>query len=133
MKRVAQRWFPGDLGSLAAARHMVRASLCDACWDDSGGDVIIAVGEVLQNIVRHGFAKPSVDQAWFSIKIDLDSCRLCITIDDNAPPSDPALWRRGTRAPDTGGMGVRLIEQLAAQVRFYPLVAGNRAELWFRR
>jgi anti-sigma regulatory factor (Ser/Thr protein kinase) len=42
-------------GNLASARNFLRRFLAMANWEGHDRDVLIAVGEVLQNIVRHGF------------------------------------------------------------------------------
>ena len=115
---------------LSQVREDVNACLEDAGWEERQMDVSLALGEVLQNIIRYGFEGGSNDG---TIYIDFSASpdELTLVITDNAPPSDPDLWVTTHRPPEDGGMGLNLIKALASEVRFSMREDGNQAELKF--
>ncbi len=124
--------FSGKAASLGAARNVVRGFLAANGWANRELDVNIAVGEVLQNIVRYGFdANDIAGSFWIGMSFDDDV--LVIKIEDNAPPSDPQSWSAAHREAHEGGHGLNLVRNVASNVEFTPLEAGNRAVLRFQR
>ena len=118
--------------SLSQVREDVNACLEKAGWEDKQMDISLALGEVLQNIIRYGFMGGSNKGAiHVDVTVTSDEVRLVIT--DNAPPSDPDQWVTTHRPPEEGGLGLNLIEALASKVHFSMLEDGNRAELVFCR
>ena len=53
--------FAGTADSLAPARNFLRSYIVDRGWPGSDLDVVIAFGEVIQNVVRHGFHGGNAD------------------------------------------------------------------------
>ena len=117
--------------NLAAARGFIRRFLSSANWNGRDLDVLIAVGEVLQNIVRHGFAGGNADGS-IHIKLSIEMGILTVLIEDDAPPSLPSGWSTSGRQASDGGLGLNIIRRIAAEVEFSPTATGNRAHLRFR-
>lgn len=122
--------FPAVAESLSAARACVRGVLQGRNYSDKEMDVNIVVGEILQNIIRYGFAGGDA-AGQFSMQFWIDGDRLVIEITDNAPPSDSTTWNNAHRKPEEGGHGLVLVEAIAESVTFDMLENGNRATLCF--
>lgn len=124
--------FAGEPASLGAARNVVRGFLSANGWADREIDVNIVVGEVLQNVVRYGFdANECTGSFWLQLNADGDHLR--ITVEDNAPPSDPETWSAEHREAHEGGHGLNLMYTLTSSLEFTALEDGNRAEMVFAR
>jgi len=86
----------------------------------------IAVGEVLQNIIRYAYAGSGP----VTLRVS-DLCEaVAITVFDAAPPSDPGSWDT-EKAPIDGGLGLSVIKNAVDACSFRPLPAGNRASIYF--
>ena len=118
--------------SLPALRQLIADQSRRHGWDDRCLDMTIAIGEVVQNIIRHGFADGSQTNSYFWIDVEYRAPHLVWTIADNAPPSQPQNWPRQTAFSD-GGYGLGLVSAVAAHVDFMPVEGGNMARLWFAR
>ena len=117
--------------SLASARAFLRRFLSAADWSGSDLDVLIAVGEVLQNIIRHGFDGGDPDGR-IQMELMMEQGCLKVVIDDNAPSSVPSGWASDGPRMQEGGLGLRMIHHIAYRVEFAPTATGNRALLSFR-
>ena len=115
---------------LSQVREDVNTCLEAAGWEGRQMDVSLALGEVLQNIIRYGFEGGSNEGA-ICIDFTATTDELTLVITDNAPPSDPDLWVTTHRPPEEGGMGLNLIKALASDVQFSMREDGNQAELKF--
>jgi len=124
--------FDATPDSLPALRRFIADQAHHYGWDACGLDMTIAIGEVVQNIIRHGFAGCDAVQKYIWIDAELQTPHLVWTIRDNAPPSDPLSWRRAP-AICGGGYGLGLIDSIATQVEFLPTNSGNQARLWFAK
>lgn len=119
---------PAVASSLRVIRRVVRESAISAgapeAWAD---DLVLAVDEACQNVVRHGYAGVPGDMV-VTIARTADGAGLVTEILDYAPPVDPALVR-GRDLDDVrpGGLGVHLIEALCEESGFAkaPEGAGN--------
>lgn len=117
--------------NLAPARSFIRKYV-EACrWPGSDLDVVIAVGEVLQNIIRHGFAGGTRDGRIVMTALIEDADILVVTIEDTAPPTIPSEWSGGGREAHEGGLGLGIVRRIASDVVFEPTTSGNRAILRF--
>ena len=95
----------------------------------------LCLEEVLSNIIRHGYSgKPDRP---ILIRYVADANKSCLLIvDDEAPPfnpiaaEDPPVEQTldGTR---TGGLGIRLLRNFAASLKYEPTPAGNRLIIGF--
>ena len=81
----------------------------------------VALDELLQNTIAHGFA--GREGGAVTIAVELGTDRLTVTLSDNGRPFDPL----GAAAPDTagsveerpvGGLGIHLVRQLMDEVRY---------------
>lgn len=122
--------FAAIAANLAPARNAVRQFMAQHGWQDMEMDVSIALGEVLQNIVRHGFLARH-RSGHFILRLKATDLRLYIEVVDDALPSDPATWTASGKRAHEGGHGLRLIKSIAHKVDFVPLKTGNKACLYF--
>ena len=117
-----------DLETLGEARVWAVERAKD-CVIQSRVDLLsieIAVGEILQNIIRYAY----VGAGPVTLRVsDLDEA-LAITVFDRAPPSDPNDWL-AKKLPIDGGLGLEVIKNAADAYSFRPLPEGNRASIYF--
>lgn len=119
---------PAVASSLRIIRRVVRESALLAgapeAWAD---DLVLAVDEACQNVVRHGYAGAAGD-VLVTLARTAERDGIVAEILDYAPPVDPALVR-GRDLDDVrpGGLGVHLIEALCEESGFAkaPEGAGN--------
>lgn len=116
--------------NLVSARDFLRRFLAMAGWRGRDLDVLIAVGEVLQNIVRHGFGGGN-PRGKIHMEVAIEQGLLIVLVEDNAPPSLPSGWSSSDRPAEDGGLGLGIIHRIAAEVDFAPTATGNRARLCF--
>ena len=130
MRDAGEFSFPAVAESLSAARACVRGVLQGHNKARNELDVNIAVGEILQNIIRYGFDGGNAAGS-FKIRFLIDDTGLEIVITDDAPPSDSATWSNAHRKAEDGGHGLRLVSEITQSVAFEMLENGNRATLNF--
>ena len=116
--------------NLRPARSALRRYMAEAGWGGRDLDIVIAVGEVLQNIIRHGFAGGS-GRGRITMTLEIRQDALLVDIDDTAPPSLPSSWSAKGREAHEGGLGLNMISSIASEVRFTPTADGNHASLKF--
>lgn len=116
------------LETLGEARAWIidRISCCAVAGQVDLLSAEIAVGEVLQNIVRYAYRGSGPVTLRVS---DLDEA-VAITVFDEAPPSDPNSWDN-EKAPTDGGLGLSVIKNAIDACSFRPLPVGNRASIYF--
>ena len=116
--------------NLGLARSFLRNYMARANWGGRDLDVVIAIGEILQNVVRHGFSggrQEGVIKMLAMVKDD----QLIVIIEDTAPPSMPGEWSNGGREAHEGGLGLGIVKRIATSIEFKPTATGNRAKLIF--
>jgi serine/threonine-protein kinase RsbW len=106
-----------DSGELVAFRERLRPLLSASGLDEkAAGEVLVAVQEVLANIVRHAYApgrgKIRVDLRAAGDRVTLSICDYGKKFDLTQMP-DPELPKQ-----DPGGLGVYLVKQLMDEVRY---------------
>ena len=116
--------------NLRPARSTLRRYIAESGWSGRDLDVVIAVGEVLQNIIRHGFAGGSA-RGRITLSLEISGGALFVKIDDTAPPSLPSSWSSNGREAHEGGLGLNMISSIASEVQFTPTADGNHASLTF--
>lgn len=93
-------------------------------------DLEIAVGEVLQNIVRHEVCPQAPCR--FSIELDLLGPNLHVNVTDSCLPLQDLTFLTAQRTvSEKGGMGIELIKKISSIYMIHPLSNGNRHELIF--
>ena len=117
--------------NLAPARSFIRNYVQSCRWAGSDLDVVIAIGEILQNIIRHGFSGGTRDgRVVMTVKVEEQDV-LVVTIEDTAPSTIPAEWLNNGREAHEGGLGLGIVRRIASDVVFEPTSSGNRATLRF--
>ena len=124
---------PAKVGSLKLVRRMVRdaAESC-GCSDACARDIVIAVDEACQNVIRHAYAEGQEGDMVVDVRRDGD--RLAINVVDFAPPVDTAAIRpRPLEELRPGGLGTHFIKECMDRIEFRepPPGAGNR--LWMAK
>ena len=130
MRDAGEFSFPAIAESLSAARACVRGVLQSHQRAEYELDVNIAVGEILQNIIRYGFDGGNQEGS-FKMRFLIAENVLEVTITDDAPPSDSTTWSNVHRKAEDGGHGLTLVTELAESVVFEMIEDGNRATLRF--
>ena len=93
-------------------------------------DILIAVGEALQNIVRHAYINTKPGD--FLLTITKLGDVIEVVIKDDAPSSNPELFMHQMHSPsESGGMGIDLIKKITLEFRIDPQVDGNITTLKF--
>jgi anti-sigma regulatory factor (Ser/Thr protein kinase) len=93
-------------------------------------DLEIALGELLQNIVRHEVCTSA--PCHFSIEVAFWGANLHISVNDSCEPlQDLSFLTTQRTASEKGGMGIQLINKIASIYSIHPLSNGNRHELIF--
>ena len=110
--------FPARAEQLKEIRARVReaAEAC-GCAPDCAQDMVIAVDEACQNIIRHGYCGDPRG----SIELRIERCgeSLVFSLSDWAPPVDPAEVRpRDLDDLRPGGLGTRLMREAMDECEF---------------
>ena len=146
-KRLYQCELPARPTALPKARRFIDDILSQCGWNNKRDDIQIAIGEVLQNIIRHARWRIK-SEAKMSININPQTHQMKITITDNAWPQDARLWNKDassktkfeTRVPKrgvpetriNGGMGLELVKILCQDVNYSANDDGNSVILSFK-
>ena len=78
-------------------------------------NVVLAVDEACQNVIRHGYGGDS--DALLRVRAELGGDALVVRVIDAAPPVDPARIRsRPPGEPGPGGHGARLMREVLDEV-----------------
>jgi sigma-B regulation protein RsbU (phosphoserine phosphatase) len=112
--------FPARPERLAEARRRVDRACREAgCSEACSRDVVLAVDEACQNVIRHGYAGDP--QGEIRIEIRRDGPDLVVYLEDFAPRVDPERVR--PRALDDvrpGGLGTHFIQEVMDEREFLP-------------
>jgi len=116
---------PARAARLAEVRRAVeRAARAAGCSAECARDVVMAVDEACQNVIRHAYGGECDEPIELEIRRDGD--RLVLRLRDHAPPVDPARVRpRDLDDVRPGGLGVHFIRELMDDTRFLPSPAGG--------
>jgi sigma-B regulation protein RsbU (phosphoserine phosphatase) len=115
---------PARSEHLGEMRNAVRACVSAAgCGDTSTADIVLAIDEACQNVIRHAYKDDP------NGSIELEICRegtdLIFSLRDEAPPSDPALIKpRDLDDLRPGGLGTHFIQKLMDRVDLIPAPRG---------
>jgi len=113
----------------AEALHEVRGVVsraCEACGCSHAlaTDLIIAVGEACQNVVRHAYKDTQDGEA--TLEIHCKNGIIEFRLQDSAPTVDrDKLKPEWPEDPGSGGMGICLIHDIMDEVEFLPLPPGQ--------
>lgn len=110
--------FPARADQLCDVRDAVRECVtANGAGEDCAGDIVMAVDEACQNIIRHGYAGDP--EGGIELEIERQGDDLVFSLRDSAPKIDPA--RVKPRALDDirpGGLGTHLIRTVMDEAEF---------------
>jgi serine/threonine-protein kinase RsbW len=103
--------------------------------DDAAFAVRLAVEEAFTNVVRHGYGRRAGP---VSVRVVADDAAVSATLEDRAPPFDPALAPKPDLESDLedraeGGLGWHLIRQMMDEVRYRPGPEGGNVVTLVKR
>lgn len=116
---IAELRFPARPARLKQARALVRQA-AESCGgsEDWVHDVVVAVDEACQNIIRHAYNGQRGDIVLTVLRAGPD---LVVRLVDFAPPVDVSQIRpRPLDELRPGGLGTHFIRELMDEVRFMP-------------
>ena len=119
--------FEGTVESLAQARKSTKNYLENVLLLQKSQiiDIEIALGEVLQNIVRYGYFGGDKNKS-YSLEIIKKELLLKITAKDYARPIDDlSFLTKAFQANESGGMGLSIIKKLTTSYSIEPQIDGN--------
>lgn len=130
-RRLVVQSIPAEAGQLKIVRRLVDAAAreCGA-GPEWAGDLVRAVDEAFQNIIRHAYAGCPDGRVELSIRRDGEA--LCVELVDFAPPvTEDECKGRALEDLRPGGLGTHFMHALTDSVRFMrpPPGAGNRLVL----
>ena len=124
-KRVLQLRFPARAAELKRIREAVRESVEDCgCSAKSTADIVLAIDEACQNIIRHAYRGDSDNV--IEIEIEHRGDRLVFSLADQAPAIDPSLIKpRDLDDIRPGGLGTHFISRVMDEVEFLRPTSGH--------
>lgn len=111
-----------DLGEIERLAETLRNFCRDQGVDDEAcHDLLLAMDEVVSNIIRHGFADR--DPHDIRIRLGLEPPELFLEVEDDAPPFNPLQApepdvSRPIEERPLGGLGIHLVRQLMQKVEY---------------
>ena len=128
-----EKQFQGMPKDLEDSRRFLSKVLKEIGWTHREIDLQLAIGEVMQNVVRYGFDGGRKDGI-ITMSFEFDGECLTCSVKDNAPPSNPDEWmlKAEERRPDEGGYGLSIIDAIAEKYEVIPGDNGNISRLTFR-
>ena len=111
--------FPVDSSSLKEIRSFAREVLAkDPMFQNSMDDVVLALAEAAQNIVKHAYSGPPTGDK-MKVKIKFDNNQLIIELFDKGSPAIPQnIKPRKLDDIKAGGLGTFFIGQIMDEVIF---------------
>ena len=95
-------------------------------------NIKIALGEVLQNIIRHGYKNILNNEDLIDIECQRVDDKLIFLIKDYAKSCEPELFLNRSFVPnESGHMGLSIIRKLTDEFTIKPLQDGNETKLIF--
>ena len=124
-KRLLQLHFPARAAELKRTRDAIReaAEGC-GCSTKSAADIVLAIDEACQNIIRHAYQGDSDNV--IEIEIEHRGDRLVFSLADQAPAIDPSLIKpRNLDDIRPGGLGTHFILRVMDKVEFLKPASGR--------
>ncbi len=125
LKRLLQLRFPARAAELKRIREAVRESVegC-GCNAKSTADIVLAVDEACQNIIRHAYRGDSDNVIELEVEHRGDS--LVFSLTDHAPEIDPNRVKpRDLDDLRPGGLGTHFIRRVMDEVEFLRPASGT--------
>jgi sigma-B regulation protein RsbU (phosphoserine phosphatase) len=124
-KRVLQLRFPARAAELKRIREAVRESVegC-GCSAKSTADIVLAIDEACQNIIRHAYRRESDNV--IELEIEHRGDGLVFSLLDHAPTIDPSQVKpRDLDDLRPGGLGTHFIRRVMDEVDFLRPASGH--------
>jgi sigma-B regulation protein RsbU (phosphoserine phosphatase) len=117
--------FPAHPSELQAARKVVSKACTDCgCTESMTTDIVIAVGEAIQNVVRHAYK--DIEDGEATLEIVCKDGIIEFRLQDSAPTADPEkLKPEWPEEPGPGGLGICLIHDIMDEVEHLPAPSGQ--------
>ena len=112
--------FPVDSASLKEIRNFAREVLAkDEMFSSSKDDVVLAIAEAAQNIVKHAFKNAADANELMVVQISCENNKLQIAFYDRGTPVDPKkVKHREIDNVKPGGLGTFFIQEIMDAVEF---------------
>lgn len=124
VERVTELRFLALPARMALVREWVREA-ADECGlsETEAEDIVLAIGEACQNVMRHGY--PDGEPGDIVLSISWSEDGIVVKVTDFAPTIDPdAIRSRDLDDLRPGGLGMHFINSLMDTVEFLPGPAG---------
>jgi len=122
--------FPATVSGLPESRQFIHGTLRSLGLETYETDIQLALGEVMQNIIRHGYGGgDALGSITMKIRFNNETRRVCCWIRDTASPAISAnlITPVSCRKPHEGGIGLHLIHALCEK---YEITAGKDGNLF---
>jgi len=93
-------------------------------------EIKIALGEVIQNIIRHEYNNLLTGEELIELNYELNS-ELIIYIRDYAKPVKNDFLKKSFFANESGQMGLNIIRKVASSFKIQSITNGNLTEIRF--
>ena len=122
---VARHTFPARADELQAVREVVSKACEDCgCSRSMATDIVIAVGEACQNVVRHAYRGTEGGTA--TLEIYCKDGIIEFHLQDSAPSVDPEIIKpKWPEELGPGGLGICLIHDIMDEVEYLPVHSGQ--------
>jgi len=117
--------FPARAQELGQTRALTRMSLNNHGWrSDKVDDIVLAIDEACQNIIRHAYQRECDDPITLRIKREGDA--LVVLLEDQAPAVSPDCMNpRAFEDIRPGGLGCHFIKQVMDHISIEPASTGQ--------
>jgi len=119
--------FPAEAGELKGVRQAVKTQATGAgCTDTAALDIVMAVDEACQNIIRHAYGRNRSGD--IVLRVEREGEHLVFSLFDFAPRIDPSRVKpRDLDDVRPGGLGTFLIQEVMDSAEFLdpPRGCGN--------
>lgn len=122
---ILEHRFPARAKELGHTRAITRMSLNNHGWhSDIVEDIVLAIDEACQNIIRHAYHGECDDP--ITLHIEFRDNALVVVIEDHAPPVSPDCMNpRAFEDIRPGGLGCHFMRQVMDHVSIGPSPTGQ--------
>ena len=117
--------FAAEPSELKVVRAAVQSGAVQAgCSEDEAADLVLAVDEACQNIIRHAYCGGT---GTIELRMERDGDRIVAALRDYARPSDPRCLERNRDLDEVkpGGLGTHFMKSVMDEVTLVTLPDGK--------